>query len=822
MSLTTFKNLIPLLLLATTRLVLAAAPVSTSDNPASPGLRLAHDGSAAPLLLDPADFKVTRIAAECLAADIQLVAGVKPAVLAPDSPLPESLVIIGTLGKSAPIDRLVSEKKINPAAIAGKWEATLFATVDDPLPGVKKALVIVGSDRRGTAYGAFALSEAIGVSPWVWWADVPPQKRPSLIVDPAPGTLPTPSVRYRGIFINDEDWGMKPWSAKTLEPETGDIGPKTYARVAELLLRLRANLLWPAMHECTGAFNSIPENKIVMDDYAIVMGSSHAEPMLYNNATEWTLPKDAWNYEKDPAPIRAVWEKRLSENGRYENLYTVGIRGIHDRPMQGGATIAAKATLLESAITDQRAILARYTGKPAEKVPQVFVPYKEVLPIYQNGMNLPSDITLMWVDDNHGYIRRLSTPAESERSGGSGVYYHHSYWGAPEDYLWLGTTPIALTWEEMRKAYTNGANRVWVLNVGDIKPMEIGMEFFLRMASDIGKWSHGSQPAFLRQWANQNFPGPVANEIATLMDSYYRLNYQARPEHLNKVTFTNNYGEIDTRLTRFAKLAELGASLHQLLPPERRDAFYEMVLYPVRGSALANEINLSPDPAKALAAWTRLQEETKTFNETIAGGKWRHMMSSNPRKRPALLKPDPARAPRPPADPPDTTSIALEAENPTRSTDREQTATGRATYPAWVRIPGLGRSGEGSITLVPPWPVAPTGAFLEYDFTAPRAGPLKVHVDCIPTHPLNGDFKLRYTATIDDGPPQEIDLSAAEYSKQWAANVVSATATGITTHDLDKPGKHTLTLRPLDPSLIFDKITLDFGDLRPSHLGPPP
>jgi hypothetical protein len=426
--------------------------------------------------VDKEDFKVARIAAECLATDVERVTGVSPALKNELRELSGPAVLIGTIGKSAAIDELIRSGKLEVKPIAGQWESFVIATVTNPAPGVSAALVIAGSDRRGTAYGVFTLSEAIGVSPWVWWADVPPQRRASLVLGATAITSLPPSVKYRGIFINDEDWGLQPWAANTFEPETGDIGPKTYAKVFELLLRLKANYIWPAMHDCTKAFNIYPRNKLVADDYAIVMGSSHCEQMLRNNVTEYDVEKyGPWDYEKNRTNILAYWQQRLEDNGKFESIYTVGMRGIHDSGMPGGGDTQQKVARLQRVIADQRELIAKAINPDPASVPQIFCPYKEVLTLYQNGLNVPEDVALVWPDDNHGYIRQLSSPAEQKRRGGSGVYYHISYWGAPEDYLWLCTTPPALIWEEMHKACEHGARSVWVVNVGDIKPAEIGL-----------------------------------------------------------------------------------------------------------------------------------------------------------------------------------------------------------------------------------------------------------------------------------------------------------------------------------------------------------
>ncbi|RYD23079.1 MAG: hypothetical protein EOP88_05590 [Verrucomicrobiaceae bacterium] len=784
-------------------LPVCAAPVSLLDKSEEGSFALVSQGTAARILTDPADFKVVSIAAACLADDIQLVTGKIPAAEG------KNAVIIGTIGRSKLIDGLIASRKLDVSGIRGKWEASVIVTVKNPLPGVESGLVIAGSDRRGTAFGVFDLSETIGVSPWVWWADVTPSHRDSIFLSSGSRTQGGPSVKYRGIFINDEDWGLQPWSAKTLEPETKDIGPKTYARVCELLLRLKANYLWPAMHPSTKAFNFYPKNKEVADDYAIVMGSSHAEPMLRNNVDEWDKAVNGeWDYEKNRDGVLSYWEQRVEENGRFENTWTIGMRGIHDSGMPGGGSTRDKVARLQRVISDQREMLAKHAGKPVEKIPQIFVPYKEVLTLYQNGLEVPDDVTLVWPDDNHGYIRQLPSPAEQKRAGSSGVYYHISYWGAPEDYLWLCTTPPALIWEEMSKAYDHGARDLWVINVGDIKPGEIGMEFFLRMAWDMKPWKETAQPDFLGQWAARNFGKENAPAIASILDEYYRLNFPAKPEHLLKAEFTDHYQERERRLERFATLMERTDTILRTVPGEKKDAFYQLVAYPVRGSALMNRKYLGDEPLKA---HEQIQEETRFYDEKIAGGKWKHVMSANPRKRPVFQRSSiPASVERnKEAD--SGGYLSFEAERPTRAT--------AGAGVAWKVISGLGRSGD-SVALLPTTAKVPESAVMEYDFTLAEEAAAKVMVWCIPTHAIHPGEKLRYSVGTDGGPAAAMDIDTAEFSKPWSANVLRGAAVGTTEMTLKK-GKHTLRIRPLDPGVVFDKIVIDLGGLKPTHLGPP-
>ena len=614
---------------------------------------------AADILVSPNDFKVVHIATENLALDVQRVTGQRPSLKADTTNLSAQMVLIGTLGNSAVIDRLIQNGKVDVDRLRGQWESFLIATVPNPFPNVSLGLVIVGSDRRGTAYGVFELSQAIGVSPWYWWADVTPGHKDNLFVHRGIRRQGPPSVQYRGIFLNDEDWGLQLWAAGTFEPELGDIGPRTYARIFELLLRLKANTVWPAMHECTRAFNLYPLNKVVADDYAIVMGSSHAEPMLRNNVTEWTAKPEDFDYTKKPDAVRRYWEERVAENGRFENIYTLGMRGIHDSAMQGPTTSAERIKVLEQIFADQRAMLARHVNPNLTKVPQIFCPYKEVLADYRNGLRVPDDVTIVWPDDNFGYLRYLPTPQEQKRSGGFGVYYHISYLGRPLSYLWLETTPPSLIWEEMSKAYDHNVRRFWMLNVGDLKPGEIGAEFFMQIAWDIKRWNRDNLRGFLDQWAEREFGGAHAREIASVMEQYYRLAFARKPEHLQwylpgekpkptQLTAIDYGDEVQQRLDDYQLLMTRADRLYVAMPDQLKDAFYELVDYPVRGATLANQRYFMMEKSALYFAqgrasageWALLAQqagaymvlETAYYNAGLAGGKWRHMMSLGPNK----------------------------------------------------------------------------------------------------------------------------------------------------------------------------------------------
>ena len=632
---------------------------------------ISEKNTTTPILISDDEAKVVSIAADLYAGDVKKITDQQPEVI---NELPESareLIIAGTIGQNAIIDQLIADKKINVSAIAGKWESWSMQVLSKPFPGVKKALVIVGSDRRAAAYGILELSRMMGVSAWEWWADVTPAKRNEITLDIEPKTYGSPSVKYRGLFLNDEDWGLQPWAAKTFEPETGDIGPKTYAKIFELMLRLRANTIWPAMHGCTKAFYTIAGNAQTADDYAIVVGTSHCEPMLCNINAEWDHnTMGEWRYDNNVATIRDLFEKRTKATSNFESIYTIGMRGEHDSPMNAkDLTKEDQINLLEKVIADQREIMQKETGKDPRTLPQAFIPYKEVLDYYQNGLEVPEDVTLMWTDDNYGYIRQLSTPEEQKRPGGGGIYYHVSYWGRPHDYLWLSSTNPMLIWEEMYKAYQFNCRDMWILNCGDIKPLEYNIELFMDMAWDIDEFAGTTDVQYhLNDWLSFLFGVEKAPQLTKLMMDYYHLCFMRRPEFMawsqteptTKPQETElaqiRYGdELTKRLQAWEELAKEVKSLDENIPADKKDAFFELVYYPVTGASLMNQkwlyhyknelaarqgrTSAQEFAARSKAAFDQIKKETEYFNNKLQNGKWKNMMSMSPRNLPVFSKP---------------------------------------------------------------------------------------------------------------------------------------------------------------------------------------
>ena len=602
---------------------------ATNSSPAA-NFPLVVGGVAAPIVLPPDAPEVVKIAARDLAADIATVSGVKPEVVA-------------SAGARSIAPRV--ELILAPPDLAGRWEAFRLSANSN-------VLTIAGSDRRGLAFGVYEISRRIGVSPWSWWADVPVTKRAELRLALGVEPVDQPAVKYRGIFINDEDWGLEPWASKTFEPEVGNIGPKTHARIFELLLRLRANCIWPGMHPTTRPFHTVPGNAAVADAYAIVLGSSHAEPMLRNNVNEWKQDAKLFNYLTNRTGVLAYWEQRVQERTNGESLFTIGMRGIHDSPIVGPKNQRERIATLEKIFTDQRDLLARYLGKgDPTRVGQIFCPYKEVLDDYNAGLRVPDDVPIVWPDDNFGYVRRYATPVERARSGGLGVYYHASYLGAPLSWLWIDTLPPALIWSEMTRAYEQGARSVWIANVGDIKNTERSMEFFLDLAWYADRTDLDTPARFLRETAARDFGATNAAAVVDILGRLHAINFARKTEHLQwHLTMTPyqptelNEAEIHARLNSCAALLRDSEALAERLPAAAREAYFQLVGYPVGITAAASERYFraelaradvargrSPDAnrAAAKAGEERVDELTARYNNDIAGGKWRNIVSEN-------------------------------------------------------------------------------------------------------------------------------------------------------------------------------------------------
>jgi hypothetical protein len=609
-------------------------PKYVVTSPALNSFRLVHEGTAATLYADPNDYPGVVRAAHDLQADIFRVSGCNALISEEGKSLNGDVVFIGTIGKSRVIDQLIRKSKIDVSQIAGKWESTLIQVVLHPFPGVARGLVIAGSDKRGTIFGIYDLSEQIGVSPWYWWADVPVDHQDALYVKAGRWVQGEPAVKYRGIFLNDEAPSLAGWAKEKF----GGLNHQFYEKVFELLLRLKANFLWPAMWD--NAFNEDdPLNPKLADEYGIVMGTSHHEPML-RAQQEWKRHGEGpWDYAANARNLDAFWEKGIERNENYESIITVGMRGDGDKPMAENDDIA----LLEKIVADQRAIIARHQTSTFAADPQVWALYKEVQGYYEKGMRVPDDVTLLWSDDNWGNIRRLPTADERKRSGGAGIYYHFDYVGDPRSYKWLNTYSIAKVWEQMNLASAYGANRIWIVNVGDLKPMEFPIEFFLTLARNPERWGKDNLREYTELWAQREFGPEYAVEIADIVSKYTKYNARRKPEQLEPETFSQvNYQEADRVYSDWKSITDQAERIYQKLPEDKRDAFFELVLYPTKASAIVNELFITAGKNHLYAAQGRpetndLAQEAQAlfaadaalsdeYNHTLAHGKWDHMM----------------------------------------------------------------------------------------------------------------------------------------------------------------------------------------------------
>ena len=805
---------------------------------------IVKDGKAATIVVDGQDWKGVIRAADDLADDVRKVCGTT-CKISNGTTAGKGCIVVGTIGKSRVIDKLVMQKKLDVNKVKGCWESFVIDVVDGKL-------VVAGSDKRGTIYGIYEISQRIGVSPWYWWADIPVTHQDEVYWNGGRFVSQEPTVKYRGIFINDEDWGLKPWASKNYEKELGDIGPKTYARVCELLLRLKANMLAPAMHACTGAFYSHPESKVVCDSFGIVITTSHCEPLLLNNAatSEWDGKRDGdWNYKTNAKTIWKKWDDRLSEASQYENIYTVAMRGVHDEGLKGNLPMSERVPLLEKVIQDQRDLLVKhqaYTPQGDGEIPQIFVPYKETMDIYEHGLQVPDDITLVWVDDNYGYMKRVSSPKEQQRSGHSGVYYHLSYLGAPHDYLWLNTTPPVLMYEELKKAYDAGADRYWLLNVGDIKPMELGMQTFFDMAWDINAFNFDKarthQAEFLTHLFG-NHTSHFSSVISHLLDDYYRLAWSRKPEFMGwdyewddeahtglkptEYSF-QNYDEAQRRLADYQRISD--AVEHMAvsnLPADNglRAAFFELVQFPVQGACQMNRKFLMAQLNQELVAagryaeanWAARQSQqaydsinalNHRYNEQL-GGKWRGMMALPNSFTPTCQY----------YQMPKVVYTEGTGEASIDLTPRQAQAEGCYVIPLdkfidkssdAQLVSGLGYDGQ----------VMQLGT-ATYQFPQVTTDSISIVVYTVPFWPLYKGKSNAVSISIDGGSPQVFENRFKEYDRSWKDQVMRNGAVCRFRFAVDKSkASHTVRFVAKDGGQMLQRVIIDWGGLQPSYIGP--
>ncbi|KAI0311862.1 hypothetical protein OF83DRAFT_1177164 [Amylostereum chailletii] len=594
-----------------------------------------------------------QLAARDFASDIHNVTGVSPVLSNFSTPTTSKhnastkAIIVGTLGKSSLIAQVVNNTQLDVSAIEGKWESFVTRVVSNPLPGVDEAYVIVGADKRGTIFALYDHSEQFGVSPWYWWADVPVTTHPELFVAPEGCSHGSPTVKYRGIFLNDEqpaltNWALEKFTNGTGAPLTGSPFNHTfYSKLFELLLLLKANFLWPAQWSSAFGIDDAL-NQFTADMYGVVMGTSHEEPMMRSIPVEWDLfGQGPWDYSTNADFIYNFWVQGVNRSKTFESMYTVGMRGNGDLPLSDGTNIA----LLEKIVSDQRTILTdEINGTNVDQVPQAWCLYKEVQGYYEEGMTVPEDITLLWTDDNWGNIRRYPIPSERNRTGGAGVYYHFDYVGDPRDYKWIQSTQLSKVYEQMSLAVDRQANQIWIVNVGDLKPLEMPIEFFVSYGWNATRWNLKNLDDWTRIWAQREFDlgAEDADAVVGVVGNMTRYLARRKPELLNSTIFSLvHYREADNILADWAAVNETSSRIYESLPATTRPAFFQLVHHPVQAGFTLTKMwvaaginNMRATQARLSANDYAVQVE-ELFDEdynlelqyhTLLDGKWDHIM----------------------------------------------------------------------------------------------------------------------------------------------------------------------------------------------------
>lgn len=725
-----------------------------------------------------------------------------------------------------------------------------------------KHIRIVGSNGRGTAYGLLELSRMAGVSPWVWWGDIVPEKKGRLELDSDFTTTQGASVEYRGIFINDEDWTLRPWSYGNFEKnEFGVIGPRTNKEVFKLLMRLRANAVWPAMHTGTKAFFKNPVNKLVADSCGISVGSAHCEPLLRNNVDEWIeSERGSYNYITNRESVRNYWIERLKEvkNSQGGNMFTIGMRGIHDGPMEGVQTPEEKLNALQQVIDDQQKLLAEYIGDPSKQM-QVFIPYKEVLELYQMGLKVPEYVTLMWCDDNYGYMTRLSDSYEQKRPGGGGVYYHLSYWGRPHDYMWLTTTQPGLIYNEMRTAYDHNVRKLWIVNVHDPKVAAYDLELFLDLAWNIDCVKSDKVGEHLNRWLATNFGKKAALKLYPAMRKFYLLSAQRHPEFMGwsqveldkrifnrglspvsdtEFSFTEFGGEADRYMEEYKAIEAIVDEVEKEISSHLKDAYFAAIKYPVvaaanhavkmleaqrarsfasgttRGEMFVNNPKLYFSVAKSQQAYQNIRRLTEQYNNEMSGGKWRRSMNMRPRDLPVTAVP---LVPTLLDDTEVKEWLTRGEKDTTHPLDADGViARNAADFDSSNGIHHitdmLGHSNR-AVAL-------DKGSSLTYRFKVGDSDKFTTLTTAmIPTQP-NDDGDLRYSVSVDGGKPEIYTLKEPFRSEQWKKNVLRGQAIRKLSIPYLTPGEHTLTITALDSHIIVDQWMLDYKSDRKYYIIP--
>lgn len=720
-------------------------------------------------------------------------------------------IIVGSLHEPA-IEKIINQYQVDVSEIKNQWEAFQIQIIQVDKQSV---LLILGSDAHGVAYGVLELSRKMGISPWVWWADATPQRKSTVTLPMHYKDVQKPAVQFRGIFLNDEDWGLTPWSSKTYEPEAEiengidlsktkkmqTIGPKTYARIFELLLRLRANTIWPAMHEVTVPFYFVKSNRQTAEKYGIYIGSSHCEPMARNSATEWDIVGEgSYNYVNNKKQVLSYWSDRLKELSGKNNIFTLGMRGKHDGAMEGAKTTAEYREAIDEVIVDQTSLLKRYINPDPTQIPQVVIPYKEVLDVYRAGMKVPDYATLMWCDDNYGYITHFPDAQEKSRSGGNGIYYHVSYWGRPHDYLWLSTMNPALIYQQMSLAYQEDIRKIWIVNVGDIKPAEYQIELFLDMAWNMERINTIGVHQHLSTFLEREFGHKIGRQLLPLIKEHYRLAHIRKPEFMGNTRTEEkdpkykivqdlpwSEKEIKQRLLAYKILEEKVSKVMKTVPSDKKDTYFQLVAYPVLGAASMNEKHLNGQLARhgkadweqSHRAFDKIIELTEQYAQ-LNGGKWNRMMDYKPRNLAVFdrLSEEKARIPM------------------IKDTKPFKVISGRNLIGArWHE--GLGYTGEAAAISV--------GEEATYQIRGLKADSVIVAVHLLPSHAMSSD-DLRFEISLDRQSVSPISYKTVGRSEEWKENVLRNQAIRKVKFSVTELKNATLRIKALDKGVVVDQV----------------
>lgn len=788
------------------------------------------------IYMDTNDCKGVSYAAHALLKDIKSVSGATATLTSDAGFLKKAdtarpAILVGTIGHSAAIDQLVKQKRINGNLLKGKREKFIITLIDGQL-------VIAGSDRRGTIYGIYELSQQMGVSPWYDWADVPVEHHDSIFVNKGIYTDGEPAVRYRGIFLNDEAPCLTSWVKNTYGTGYGDH--RFYQRVFELVLRLRGNMMWPAMWGWA-FYADDPENEKTADEMGVVMSTSHHEPMARNHQ-EYARNRKGWgpwNYQKNKTNLQKFFREGIERMKGTEQIVTIGMRGDGDEAMSA----EADTKLMTNIINDQRKIIADVTGRKASETPQVWALYKEVLDYYDKGMKVPDDVTLLLCDDNWGNVRRVPNAKERKRKGGWGLYYHVDYVGAPRNSKMLNVTPVQNPWEQLTLAYENGIDRLWILNVGDLKPMEYPISQFMDMAWNPHKYDVNNITRHTRDWCAQQFGESQADEAARILNLICKYNGRCTPEMLDKNTYSLENGEWQEVVNQYLQLEADALRQYNCLPASYHDAYRQIILFPIEMMSNLQQMYFAQAQNHALYkqgnpkanVWAdecerRFKRDSLIcdyYNHKIAGGKWNGMMTQKhigykswnddfeKDTCPELFR----------VTSKDGVIISanngvVEIEAPYYSSKTD------AAEAKWTEIPFMGKS-VSAMTLMP-YTKSVKGASITYKFKMQVSktsdgkafnGKQKVRIHVITKSTLDYLNKggLTYGVSLDGASPVEVNFNKDLNEKP--ENIYNIYYPTIATRIVDKvielelpassDGIHTLTLTPNDPAIVFEKIVID-------------